>query len=156
MEEDRQRRMQEAEERRRAMDERMAQMNREREERMRSMHSPPFHSPAPPQMPSYPNNGFASSGSPSAPSSYQPSSAPQQFESYECRSCKRQMRTIPSNHKCPGCGVTFDRVENPDGTYTETGAKGSYRFSFRGAKSMLALIGLVVAGLAALVRKVLD
>jgi hypothetical protein len=66
------------------------------------------------------------------------------------------MRAVPSDKKCPGCGVTFDRIENPDGTYAETGAKGSYRFSFRGAKGWLTLIGLVVAALAALVRKVLD
>lgn len=157
MEEDRQRRQQEMEQRRREMDERLAQMQRDRDERWRQMHTPPS-SPATPPSPfaGSPPSPFPSSQQATYPPPSPPGSVPRPFDGYQCESCGRQMKAVPSDNKCPGCGIIFGRVQNEDGTYRETGAKGSFRFSFRSVKGLIALIGLVVAGVGALLRKIMD
>ena len=62
------------------------------------------------------------------------------------------MTSVPTNHKCPGCGVTFGYIENEDGTKTDTGAGGGigrFRLSRGGAKligwGVVAVIGVVAA-----------
>jgi hypothetical protein len=80
---------------------------------------------------------------------------PPQVEStrvYQCKKCGRTMTSVPTNHKCPGCGVTFGYIENEDGTKTDTGAGGGigrFRLSRGGAKligwGVVAVIGVVAA-----------
>jgi hypothetical protein len=64
---------------------------------------------------------------PNARSTPIPTPQPPQVQTtrvFQCNKCGRSMDSVPKDHKCPGCGITFGYIQNEDGTKTDTGAGG--------------------------------
>ena len=153
---------------------RFAEMQREHEERAKAAaagrnpfaeaarppgdhiaHNPParFGQSSPPPMPeiSPPPNARPTPASEPQPPQVQTTRV------YQCNKCGRSMNSVPANHKCPGCGITFGYIENEDGTKTDTGAGGGigrFRISRGGVKLLGWGVVVVIGAIAAFFKQI--